>query len=113
MSEKQYEDDIYDGNIIFEEKTSIKLKKPQLYRVLLHNDDYTPMDFVTYILMQVFGKSRQESEQIMLTVHTKGIGLCGIYTFDIARTKQYQVTQAARKNEHPLKCTIEPEVDEE
>lgn len=113
MSSKQYEDDIFNGNVIFEEETSIKVKKPTLYKVLLHNDDYTPMDFVTYILMQVFGKSREESEQIMLTVHTTGIGLCGIYTFDIARTKQHQVEDTARKNDHPLKCTIEPEASEE
>ena len=113
MSKFQFEneDDRY-GNIAFETEDEVKLKKPSLYRVLLHNDDYTPMDFVTYIVMNIFGKTREESERIMLTVHTTGVGLVGVYPFDIAQTKHVQVEQTARENQHPLKCTIEPEDDE-
>ncbi len=113
MSKHQFdnENDRY-GNIAFEIEDEVKVKKPSMYRVLLHNDDYTPMDFVTYIIMTIFGKTREESEYIMLTVHTSGTGLAGIYPFDIAQTKRIQVEQSAQSNEHPLKCTIEPEDDE-
>lgn len=114
MSMSRFEDDHDDyGNIAFETEETIKVKKPSMYRVLLHNDDYTPMEFVTQIIMTIFGKTREESERIMLAVHTSGVGLVGVYTFDIAHTKQLQVEQAARENEHPLKCSIEPEGDED
>ena len=86
-----------------------KTKKPKLYKVLLHNDDYTTMEFVVYVLMELFHKSRTEATQIMLYVHTKGIGVCGVYTFDVAQTKVQQVTDNAREHGHPLMCTMEPE----
>jgi ATP-dependent Clp protease adaptor protein ClpS len=81
--------------------------RPKLYRVLLHNDDYTTMDFVVYILMEYFAKERGEATQIMLHVHTKGTGLCGIYPYEVAETKVKQVLADAKKNEMPLLCTLE------
>ncbi|MDP6688262.1 MAG: ATP-dependent Clp protease adapter ClpS, partial [Alphaproteobacteria bacterium] len=85
-------------------KTSPKTKKPSMYRVLLLNDDYTPMEFVVHVLERYFNKDQQEATQIMLHVHQKGIGVCGIFPFEIAETKVMQVTDLARKNQHPLQC---------
>lgn len=90
-------------------KTRTKTKKPRLYKVLLLNDDYTPMEFVVFVLSAVFGKSTQEATTIMLHVHQKGVGLCGVYTHEIAETKVAQVMELARENEHPLQCTMEKE----
>ncbi len=84
-------------------------KKPSMYKVLLLNDDYTPMDFVILILETFFNKSREEATRIMLHVHKKGVGLCGVYTFDVAETKVAQVLAAARQAQHPLQCTMEKE----
>ena len=86
-----------------------KTKKPSMYKVLLLNDDYTPMEFVVLVLEKFFKKSRQESTDIMMTVHRKGVGVCGIYTFEIAETKVAQVMDFARANEQPLQCTMEKE----
>lgn len=86
-----------------------KVKKPSQYKVLLHNDDYTPMEFVVMILEQIFHKKHADAVQIMLAVHKTGVGVCGVYTFDIAESKTEQVCAMARKNQHPLKCTMEPE----
>ena len=86
-----------------------KVKKPKLYRVMLLNDDYTPMEFVVLILQRIFRKGREEAVQIMLNVHTRGIGVCGVFTAEIAETKVRQVLNHARDNEHPLQCTMEPE----
>ena len=86
-----------------------KLKRPQLYRVLLLNDDYTPMEFVVLVLQRVFRKGREEAVQIMLNVHTRGSGICGVFTAEIAETKVRQVLSFSRDNEHPLQCTMEPE----
>lgn len=83
--------------------------KPKMYRVLLHNDDFTTMEFVVFVLMEYFNKSHAEATQIMLHVHTKGVGVCGLYTFDVAQTKVAQVTKKAREAQMPLKCTMEPE----
>jgi ATP-dependent Clp protease adaptor protein ClpS len=88
-------------------KTKPKTKKPSMYRVLLLNDDYTPMEFVIHVLERYFSKDQQEATQIMLHVHQKGIGVCGIFPFEIAETKVMQVTDLARKNQHPLQCTME------
>ncbi len=88
-------------------KTKPKTKKPSMYRVLLLNDDYTPMEFVVHVLERYFNKDAQEATQIMLHVHQKGIGVCGIFPFEIAETKVVQVTDLARKNQHPLQCTME------
>ena len=84
-----------------------ELKEPSLYRVLLHNDDYTTMEFVVEVLMKIFHKSRDEAEEIMWTVHEKGKAVCGIYTFEIAQTKAEQVKVLARQNSFPLLATIE------
>lgn len=88
-------------------KTRAKTKKPSMYKVLMLNDDYTPMEFVVHILEHIFNKTQEESTRIMLQVHQKGVGVCGVFTFDVAETKSTQVMELARHNEHPLQCTIE------
>lgn len=90
-----------------------KVKKPPLYKVLLLNDDYTPMDFVVILLRSVFSLSDESAHQVMLHVHQKGVGVCGVYTRDIAETKVEQVMQIAQSNEHPLQCLMEPESEDE
>ncbi|WP_339778754.1 ATP-dependent Clp protease adapter ClpS [uncultured Thalassospira sp.] len=90
-------------------KTRPKTKKPAMYKVLLLNDDYTPMEFVVLVLEQFFGKGREEATAIMLQVHRKGVGICGVFTYEIAETKVNQVMDLARQNQHPLQCTIEKE----
>jgi len=89
--------------------TRTKTKKPSMYRVLLLNDDYTPMEFVILVLERFFSHSREQATRIMLHVHQKGIGICGVYTYEIAETKVAQVTEFARRHEHPLQCTMEKE----
>ncbi len=84
-----------------------KLKKPPLYRVVLINDDYTTMEFVVEVLESVFGMDRSKATRIMLEVHTKGKGVCGVYTYEIAETKVAQVTTIAQQQQHPLMCTME------
>ena len=86
-----------------------KTQKPPLYKVFLLNDDYTPMEFVVHVLERFFNKSQTEATQIMLHVHRKGVGLCGVFTFEIAETKVAQVMDFARRNQHPLQCTMERE----
>ena len=88
-------------------KTKPKTKRPSLYRVLLLNDDYTPMEFVVLVLQDVFNKTRDEAMRIMLHVHNQGVGECGIYPFEVAETKVTRVMDAARKNQHPLQCVME------
>ena len=90
-------------------KTKPKTKKPSLYKVLLLNDDYTPMEFVVFVLEKCFSKGREEATRIMLHVHQKGVGVCGVYTFEIAETKVAQVMDLARQQGHPLQCTMEKE----
>jgi ATP-dependent Clp protease adaptor protein ClpS len=90
-------------------KTRTRTKKPSLYRVLLLNDNYTPMEFVVYVLERFFNKSREEATRIMLHVHQNGVGVCGIYTYEVAETKVTQVMDLARRNDHPLQCTMEKE----
>jgi len=90
-------------------KTRPKTKKPALYKVLMLNDDYTPMEFVVHVLERFFGKSQQEATQIMLHVHRRGVGVCGVYTFEVAETKVNQVIDYARRHQHPLQCTLEKE----
>ncbi|MCX7626820.1 MAG: ATP-dependent Clp protease adapter ClpS [Methylophilaceae bacterium] len=87
-------------------KTS-HVKPPPLYKVLLLNDDYTPMDFVVQVLERFFSKSREQATQIMLKVHYEGVGVCGVYPRDIAETKVQQVIHHARKHQHPLQCVME------
>jgi len=83
------------------------LKRPPLYRVILLNDDYTPMEFVVQVLQKVFSLDRNTATRIMLEVHTKGKGVCGVYTYEIAETKVAQVTGMAQQHQHPLLCTME------
>ena len=87
--------------------TKHKLQKPSMYRVLLLNDDYTPMEFVVYVLEQIFNKDRDEATKIMLHVHQHGVGMCGVFTYEVAETKVTQVVDSARRNQHPLQCTME------
>ncbi len=90
-------------------KTRRCTKKPRLYKILLHNDDYTPMDFVVMILQTVFHKSRPDAVQIMLSVHTRGHGLAGVYSREVAETKLSKVLALAQTKRHPLQCSMEPE----
>ena len=93
----------------FEEELELDLElhEPQMFRVLLHNDDYTSMDFVVEVLMGIFHKTHAEAEQIMLQIHEKDKAICGVYSFEIAQTKAQQVKQQAKQNEFPLLATIE------
>jgi ATP-dependent Clp protease adaptor protein ClpS len=90
-------------------QTRAKTKKPSMYKVLMLNDDYTPMEFVVHVLERFFSKSREEATQIMLHVHRRGVGICGVFTYEVAETKVTQVTEFARRNQHPLRCTLEKE----
>ena len=98
--------DALDGDTAVQEAKP-KLKKPPLYKVILLNDDYTPMEFVVEVLEIFFRMNREQATQIMLTVHTQGKGVCGIYTRDIAETKMNQVNQYSRDHQHPLLCEVE------
>ena len=98
-----------DGKTGIVTKTRPKTKKPSLYKVLLLNDDYTPMEFVVHVLERYFSKGREEATQIMLHVHQKGVGVCGVYTYEVAETKVTQVMDFARQHGHPLQCTLEKE----
>jgi len=88
-------------------KAKPKTKKPSMYKVLMLNDDYTPMEFVVHVLERFFSKSREEATRIMLHVHRRGVGLCGVFTYEVAETKVTQVMDFARQNQHPLQCTLE------
>jgi ATP-dependent Clp protease adaptor protein ClpS len=88
-------------------KAKPKTKKPSMYKVLMLNDDYTPMEFVVHILERFFSKSRQEATRIMYHVHRRGVGVCGVYTYEVAETKVTQVMDFARQHQHPLQCTLE------
>jgi len=90
-------------------ETQKEVKKPPLYKVLLHNDDYTTMEFVVHILHNVFHKGESDAVRIMLAVHQQGVGVAGVYTYEIAEAKVEKVTQLARTNEFPLLCTLEEE----
>ncbi len=104
--EDEGQSDALDGDTAVQEREP-KLKKPPLYKVILLNDDYTPMEFVVEVLEIFFRMNREQATQIMLTVHTQGKGVCGIYTRDIAETKMNQVNQYSRDHQHPLLCEVE------
>ena len=89
--------------------TKPKTKKPSMYKVLMLNDDYTPMEFVVHVLERFFGKPREEATRIMLHVHRRGVGICGVFTYEVAETKVTQVVDYARQHQHPLQCTLEKE----
>jgi ATP-dependent Clp protease adaptor protein ClpS len=95
-----------DGDLAVEQARP-KLKRPPLFKVLLLNDDYTPMEFVVHVLEHFFGMNREKATQVMLHVHTRGMGVCGVFTKDVAETKVAQVNDHARANQHPLLCTLE------
>ena len=88
-------------------KAKPKTKKPSMYKVLMLNDDYTPMEFVVHVLERFFAKSREEATRIMLHVHHRGVGICGVFTYEVAETKVTQVMDFARQHQHPLQCTLE------
>jgi ATP-dependent Clp protease adaptor protein ClpS len=94
-----------DGSVLEAKKT--KLKPPPLFKVLILNDDYTPMEFVVVVLQTFFGMTREKATQVMLKVHREGMGVCGVYPKDIATTKVEQVVSYARKHQHPLQCVME------
>jgi len=90
-------------------RTKRTTQKPPLYKVIILNDDYTPMEFVVYILQRFFNKSIEDATQIMLHVHQNGLGICGVFTYEVAETKVTQVMDLAREHQHPLQCTMEKE----
>ncbi|MBA3019272.1 MAG: ATP-dependent Clp protease adapter ClpS [Desulfobacteraceae bacterium] len=94
---------------IADSETEEEIKEPSMYKVLLHNDDYTSMEFVVEILLSVFNKSIEDATMTMLKVHKEGIGICGVYTYEVAETKVDTVHALAREREFPLKCTLEKE----
>ena len=104
--DRRSDDDRQVGVVV---KSKPKTKKPSMYKVLLLNDDYTPMEFVVHVLERFFGKGRDEATQIMLHVHRRGVGVCGVYTYEVAETKVTQVIDFARRHQHPLQCTMEKE----
>ncbi len=95
------------GAVVAEPRT--RTKRPSMYKVLMLNDDYTPMDFVVHVLQKFFHKDAEEATRIMLHVHHHGVGVCGVYTYEVAETKVAQVIEYARRHEHPLQCTMEKE----
>jgi ATP-dependent Clp protease adaptor protein ClpS len=110
MSNKDHKDGAGDGfgpGAGLAEKTRTQTKKPSMYKVLMLNDDYTPMEFVVHVLERFFHKSRDEATRIMMHVHQRGVGLCGIFTYEVAETKATQVMDFARQHQHPLQCTLE------
>jgi ATP-dependent Clp protease adaptor protein ClpS len=109
MTERKHEDTGPDEETGLATKTRPATKKPSLYRVLLLNDDYTPMEFVVEVLVRIFRKSPEDAAKIMLLVHQNGVGMCGVYTYEVAETKVAQVMDAARRSQHPLQCTMEKE----
>ncbi|WP_340107867.1 ATP-dependent Clp protease adapter ClpS [Pikeienuella sp. HZG-20] len=90
-------------------KTKPKTQRPSLYKVMLLNDDYTPMEFVVHVLERIFGLTNPEAVELMLTVHRRGLAVVGVFSFEVAETKVTQVMDYARRNEHPLQCTMEKE----
>lgn len=100
-----------EGGVVLKEKTERKIKRPRMYRVLIHNDDYTTMEFVIHLLQAVFRRSESDSIQIMLHIHNTGVGVAGVYTFEVAETKVAQVHELARQVDCPLVASMEPEED--
>lgn len=101
-------DDVSGGDAVVLERRPQRTKPPQMYQVVLLNDDYTPMEFVVVVIQEFFNKDRETATQIMLKIHLDGKGICGVFSRDVAATKVDQVTEAARKNGHPLQCVSEP-----
>ena len=106
MAERKDDDD-GDTGIGVATKTRAKTKKPSLYKVLMLNDDYTPMEFVVLCLQRFFRMNMEEATRVMLHVHQRGVGVCGVFSYEVAETKVNQVMDCARENQHPLQCTLE------
>ena len=104
--DKWFDDDSSSGSVAVE-RVKPALKRPRMYKVVMLNDDYTPMDFVVHVLEAFFSMHREQATHVMLKVHTEGSAVCGVYTRDIAETRAEQVNSYARQNEHPLMCNIE------
>ncbi|MFN4038181.1 MAG: ATP-dependent Clp protease adapter ClpS [Erythrobacter sp.] len=96
-----------EGQVGVATKTRTKPKKPSQYKVLMLNDDYTPMEFVVMVLKRFFSMDLEQATRVMLHVHQRGVGVCGIYTYEVAETKVHQVMDFAKQNQHPLQCTLE------
>lgn len=111
MSQKRKEEE--EGGVATEQRTERKLSRPRLYKVLLHNDDFTTMEFVVALLMHVFHHSESDAQGIMLHIHQHGMGVAGVFTYEIAETKVAQVRELAEKAEFPLLCTMEPDEGEQ
>ncbi len=110
MADQNRDDDDSGGNgTAVITRTRNKTKKPSLYKVLLLNDDYTPMEFVVYVLERFFSMDLDQATRVMLHVHQKGVGVCGVYTYEVAETKVTQVMDFAKEHQHPLQCTMEKE----
>ena len=107
MTDKDKKQDGGSGQIILESRT--QTKKPSMYKVVMMNDDYTQMEFVVHVLQHFFGRTVDEATQIMLNVHQRGVGICGIYSFEIAETKASKTMEYARQKEHPLQLQLEKE----
>lgn len=107
MSDPNFDSDDHHDNGLAIQEAKPKLKKPPLYKVLLLNDDFTPMDFVVKVLMEFFALSEERATQIMLHVHTRGVGVCGVFSRDVAETKVQIVNDYSRENHHPLLCSME------
>ena len=96
-----------DSDSVVLERRTQRTEPPRMYQVLMLNDDYTPMEFVIYVLERFFQKSREDATRIMLHVHQHGVGVCGVFTYEVAETKVAQVVETARRHQHPLQCTME------
>ncbi|WP_184002147.1 ATP-dependent Clp protease adapter ClpS [Stakelama sediminis] len=107
MNDADDDDDGNDSSVGLATRTRTRTKKPTPYRVLMLNDDYTPMEFVVLVLQRFFRMTMEEATQVMLHVHQKGVGVCGVFSYEVAETKVAQVTDFARQNQHPLQCTLE------
>lgn len=107
MSDIEKRDDDHSTGVVV--KTKPKTRKPSMYKVLMLNDDYTPMEFVVHVLERFFSKNREEAHTIMMHVHRRGVGICGVFTYEVAETKVTQVMDFARQHQHPLQCTLEKE----
>jgi len=105
MSERKNNDD--DGNTGVIVETKPKTKKPSMYKVLMLNDDYTPMEFVVHVLERIFAMDQEQATQVMMHVHRRGVGICGDFPYEVAETKVTQVMDFARQHQHPLQCTLE------
>ena len=109
MATRRKQDDSGDTGVVTETKKKEKLQKPPLFKVLFHNDNYTTMEFVVAVLREIFHKSESDSVQIMLNIHRNGLGVAGVYTYEVAETKVNKTLALAKEAEFPLKLTIEPE----